>query len=473
MAKMQYFPIFLDLKQQDVLVVGGGSVGERKARLLLKAGARVHLVGRLLTRPLRDWAAQGRVTVLAGQYRTQQLDGKRLVFAATGDDGLNRRIFEDAEARSIPVNVVDDSASCRFISPAIVDRSPILVAICSGGTAPVLARRLKSAINALLPQGLGAIARAAAGLRELAKRRLPPRERRRFWERCLDTSHLHRWSTMPARRIHEEMRQALLGGFLKAPGRVYLVGAGPGRPELLTLRALQLLECADVILHDRLVPDEILELARRDAERIFVGKKAGKHYRTQGEIHRIMVEQARRGRIVVRLKGGDPFVFGRGGEELEALSSAGLEYEVVPGITAALGCAAYTGIPLTHRDHAQSVTFITGHTAGLRDAQAPVADWATIAGPGKTVVVYMGVRQAGRIKRELLNAGIERDFPLALVADGTRAGQQLIAGCVDELPALARRVDGNIPALLIIGQVTTLASNLGWFNQQPTVQAAA
>ena len=366
---MRYFPLFLDLHGQDVLVVGGGAVAERKIRLLLQAGARVHVTAPALNPTLRAWAAAGRLALVAERYDPRQLDGKRLVFAATDDPALNREVFGDAEDRRVPVNVVDDSARCRFISPAVVDRGPVQIAISTGGASPVLARLLRNRLESMLPAGLGHVAGAARQLRERVRRRLPAAARRGFWESVMTDANLTGWSALGPARIRREMGRAL-DAFrrrqrpaVRRDGRVFVVGAGPGHPDLLTVRALQVLGQADVILHDRLVPDAILERARRDAERIDVGKAAGAHRCEQREIERLMVSAARKGLTVVRLKGGDPFVFGRGGEEIEALRAAGVDYEVVPGITAATACAAYAGIPLTHRDHARVLTLLTGHAA--------------------------------------------------------------------------------------------------------------
>jgi uroporphyrin-III C-methyltransferase/precorrin-2 dehydrogenase/sirohydrochlorin ferrochelatase len=330
------------------------------------------------------------------------------------------------------------------------------------------------------------VAEAAQHLRDRARRLLPAAARRSFWESILGDANLIRWSGMEPGRVRGEMGRALgefrrknraatpVGG-APAQGRVYLVGAGPGHPDLLTLRALQVLGLADVILHDRLVPDAILDLARRDADRIDVGKAAGAHRCGQREIERRLVSEARKGRSVVRLKGGDPFVFGRGGEEVEALREAGVEYEVVPGITAATACAAYAGIPLTHRDHAQALILVTGHAAAGKP-EGPDArgiDWAGLAGPGRTVAVYMGVRQAARIRDELLAAGLGADFPAALVVNGSRDDQQVLGGTIERLPELAAATPAGAPGLLIIGQVAALGSNLCWLNERAAVAAAA
>ena len=386
---MRYLPVFMDLKRQAVLLVGGGKVAERKIRLLLRAGAVVHVVARHLTENVEAWKRSGEVIHIANSWQADQLDGMRLVYAATSDSRLNREVFAAAEKLGIAANVVDDPEFSRFISPAIVDRSPVQVAITTGGSAPVLARRIRGWIESLLPHGMGQ-SRAGRWLPEAAgEAQIAAGGKAGFLGDPVQqypTSGLEQRLRNP---ITADMESALGKSQLQnSGGKVYLVGAGPGRVDLLTLRALEVLGQADVVLHDRLVPEEILEMARRDAERIYVGKQAGNHHRSQREIHEILLNEAGKGRTVVRLKGGDPFVFGRGGEELELLRSHGVEYEVVPGITAATGCAAYSGIPLTHRDHAQVLTFVTGH---LSSSGAPDAiDWFAIAGPGRTTVIYMG-----------------------------------------------------------------------------------
>jgi uroporphyrin-III C-methyltransferase/precorrin-2 dehydrogenase/sirohydrochlorin ferrochelatase len=469
---MDYFPLFVKLEAQPVLVVGGGAVAERKIRLLLAAGAVVEVIAPTLNAAIDGWVSEGRIRRLGETYEPGLLEGKRLVFAATGDTGLNRRIFDDAEARGVLVNAVDDAKHCRFISPAVIERGPVQIAISTGGASPVLARWLRNRIEALLPDGLGRVAEAAHTLRARVKRRLPEPARKAFWEQALDEGRLLHWSGCSTVEIRAGLDR-LLQGFRRVnppEGRVYVVGAGPGNPDLLTVRALQVLGRADVILHDRLVPEAILDRARRDADRIYVGKAAGRHHCGQREIERRMIEEARRGRTVVRLKGGDPFVFGRGGEEIEALRRAGVDFEVIPGITAATACAAYAGIPLTHREHAQSLTLVTGHNAGS-DAVFP--NWAGLAGPGRTVVVYMGVRQAGRIRGELLDAGLAAELPVAIVVDGSREGQRVLTGTIDELARLAAAVPEGRPALLIIGQVAALGSTLSWFNDTAAVCAAA
>ena len=475
---MDYFPLFMDLREQPVLLVGAGSVAERKARLLLGAGAEVRVVARELNGQFDAWRREGSVRWLAQEWDQDILDEIRLVIAATPDRDLNLRVHAAAEARRVPVNVVDDRDLCRVIVPAIVDRSPVLVAISTGGTSPVLARRIRNWIERLLPQGIGRVAQSVGRAREHVKNRVAASLRRRFWEGFLTDRRIRDLSLEPDDAIMSQVLRELAaheaGREPVVAGRVSIVGAGPGRADLLTLRALHLLGAADVILHDRLVSDEVLDLARRDAERVDVGKRAGEHHRTQQQILELMLAEARKGRHVVRLKGGDPFIFGRGGEEIEFLRRHGIQYEVVPGVTAATGCAAFSGIPLTHREHAQCLSFVTGHEA-REDGESGVAgvDWAGIAGAGRTAVVYMGVRQAGAIREHLLRAGIDRNLPAALVVNGTLDRQRVFHGTVDTLPRLAGQVHGDEPGLLVIGQVAALGSNLAWFQPAAALQPAA
>jgi uroporphyrin-III C-methyltransferase/precorrin-2 dehydrogenase/sirohydrochlorin ferrochelatase len=357
------------------------------------------------------------------------------------------------------------------------------VAISTGGSSPVLARVIRGWIERLLPLGLGRVAAVAGALRNSVKHALPKSERRRFWEQLLQEKRLRSWSLQDEDQIGKQMLEVLASDpatdssaphqrDIKSSGKVFLVGAGPGRADLLTLRALHVLGQADVILHDQLVSEEILDLARRDADRIDVGKRAGDHHRSQQEIHQLMLHEASLGRTVVRLKGGDPFIFGRGGEELEFLRQHDVVYEVVPGISAALACAAYSGIPLTHRDHSAMLTLVTGHGAASGPQHESI-DWRTVVGEGRTLAIYMGLKQAGRIRSELLQAGIASDLPLALVANGSRDQQRVVHGTVNELHQLAIGMEAGAPTLLIIGQVAALGSTLSWFKNHPSLQAAA
>jgi uroporphyrin-III C-methyltransferase/precorrin-2 dehydrogenase/sirohydrochlorin ferrochelatase len=387
---------------------------------------------------------------------------------------VNRWIAALCEARSIPVNVVDDREASRFIVPAIIDRDPVLVAISTAGTSPVLARRLRERLEALIPKRIGEFALWLRSLRHAARRRLRDTDARRsFFESLVDGPAARRFVEGDARGA-QRMAQQLLASASNAPrtaGAVTLVGAGPGDPELLTLKALRALQDADVILHDRLVPPAVLDMARRDARRICVGKAAGRIGSTQAEINALLIENALAGWRVVRLKGGDPFIFGRGGEELEALRDAHIDFSVIPGITAAAGCAAYAGIPLTHRDHAHSVTFVAGH--GDADGQEP--DWRALAKPGITAVFYMGLARVEHIAARLMQHGAAAVLPAAVISQGTLADQRVITGTLDTIADGAARAGLESPALLVVGDVVSLHDSLAWFHsaQQPAVSRSA
>ena len=457
---MNYFPLFFDLRGQKVLVVGAGAVALRKVQQLERAQAAIIVVAPHATPALAQRAADGALELRLREFASEDLEGARLVIVASSRRAVNRWVASLAEARGIPVNVVDDLEASRVIVPAIVDRDPVIVAVSSAGTSPVLARRLRERLEALIPQRIGLWATWLAGMRAAARRRIPSADaRRRYFEMLVDGPAERRFvdgDERGARRI----AQRLMSSISAAPaGAVTLVGAGPGDPELLTLRALRALQDADVILHDRLVPAAVLDYARRDAERICVGKAAGGAGTSQTAINDLLIDHARRGRRVVRLKGGDPFIFGRGGEELEALARAGIAFSVVPGISAAIGCAAYAGIPLTHRDHAHSVSFVTGH------GEEP--DWASLARPRVTAVFYMGLARLEHIVARLMENGAPPGRPAALIAQGTTAEQQVIAATLGTIrtEATARRIES--PALLVVGEVAALHGSLAWFGQSP------
>ncbi len=464
---MDYLPIFCRLDNKPVLLVGGGEVAERKARLLLDAGAQLTVVAPDLDPELAELAANGSIEWLAGEFAPQQLTGKWLVVAATDRREVNALVYQSANMARIFANVVDDPKRSSFIMPSIIDRSPLMVAISSGGKAPVLARLLREKLEALLPQHLGAVAAFAGSLRDRVKTRFASMgERRRFWERLLGADRLGQALARGDHASTHQLADTLFAEESKAHGEVVLVGAGPGDPGLLTLHALRQMQQADVVVYDRLVSDEVMALVRRDAKRIFVGKQAGNHCVPQEGINQLLLEEAKKGQRVVRLKGGDPFIFGRGGEELETLVGTGVGFQVVPGITAASGCAAYAGIPLTHRDHAQSVRFVTAHgKGGARDL-----DWPLLAKDRQTLVFYMGLSSCATIREQLLAHGKASNTPVALIERGTQPCQRVIRGTLDELPALAVGVES--PALIMVGSVVTLADQLAWFGQGGATDAA-
>ncbi len=456
---MDYLPLFADLRQRPVLVVGGGDVAARKIHLLLSAGAQVRVVARRLVPELEQQAQSNVIRWLGQEFSAEMLEGVFLAIAATDDAAVNNDVYQAAEKRRIWVNVVDCQPLCSFIFPSIVDRSPLTVAISSGGKAPVLARILREKLESLLPAFLGPMAEIAGAWRERVKQHIPAISgRRRFWERALDGRFAHLVAQGQLAHAEEALQQALAGDAGHG-GEVALVGAGPGDSGLMTLRGLQLMQQADVVLFDNLVSQEILDLVRRDAERIGVGKRCGAHSMPQEEINRLLIHHARQGKRVVRLKGGDPFIFGRGGEELQAVAAAGIPFQVVPGVTAAAGAAAYAGIPLTHRDYAQSVTFITGHQR--QDGEPP--DWPALARGHQTLAIYMGVVNAAHISRQLIKHGRSPLTPVAVIGRGTRPDQQVFTGTLDRLDALAQQAPA--PALLVIGEVVSLHDEIAWFGQ--------
>ncbi|MCJ2365963.1 siroheme synthase CysG [Aeromonas dhakensis] len=464
---MDYLPIFCRLDNKPVLLVGGGEVAERKARLLLDAGAQLTVVAPELDPELAELAANGSIEWLAGEFAPAQLTGKWLVVAATDRREVNALVYQSANQARIFSNVVDDPKRSSFIMPSIIDRSPLMVAISSGGKAPVLARLLREKLEAMLPQHLGAVAAFAGSLRDRVKTRFASMgERRRFWERLLGADRLGQALARGDRASVHQLADNLFADESHTGGEVVLVGAGPGDPGLLTLHALRQMQQADVVVYDRLVSDEVMALVRRDAKRIFVGKQAGNHCVPQEGINQLLLEEAKKGLRVVRLKGGDPFIFGRGGEELETLVGSGIGFQVVPGITAASGCAAYAGIPLTHRDHAQSVRFVTAHGKG----GAQDLDWPLLAKDKQTLVFYMGLSSCGVIREQLLAHGKGGDTPVALIERGTQPSQRVICGTLDQLPALAIGVES--PALIMVGSVVTLADSLAWFGQGAATERA-
>lgn len=454
---MDYFPLFCRLQGRRCLLVGAGDVAERKARLLLDAGADLWVGAIDFSPAFRQWAEQKAVTLLPGHFDPAWLTGSWLVVAATNDDAVNQKVAEAAEKQQIFCNLVDAPQQASAIMPSIVDRSPLMVAVSSGGRAPVLARLLREKLEAMLPQHLGQLAQRAGTLRARVKKQFSSlNARRHFWERFFNSERLAQTLANGDSKRAEQITDTLFNADLSQQGDVALVGAGPGDAGLLTLKGLQLIQQADVIVYDRLVSDEILNLVRRDAERIFVGKRAGHHCVPQEEINQLLCEQALRGKRVVRLKGGDPFIFGRGGEELEALAQLQIPFSVVPGITAASGCAAYSGIPLTHRDHAQSVRLVTGHVQ-----KTGTLAWQTLAAEQQTLVFYMGLAQAGEIQQQLMKHGMRSDMPVALVENGTSTRQRVVTGTLIELETLAGQVTS--PSLMIIGSVVSLRDSLRWF----------
>ena len=465
-ASTKLYPVFADLRGRSVLVVGGGGVAHRKVEALLEAGAQVLVGAPRLEATLAGWAAEGRIAHLAGDFDPSWLDDAWLAIAATDDAQVNRAVAAAAQARRVWANVVDDAELSRFHVPARVERGPLQIAISSGGGAPMLARLVREQLEKQFDASFGLLAQLLARHRDRIRVRWPDLGARRgAYARLLSgplQALLRKGRHLAAER---EFDAALKHGTQTThrAGSVALVGAGPGDAGLLTLCALRLLNEADVILHDRLASDEVLQLARRDAERIEVGKQAGDHRTTQEQINALLVEHAQAGKRVVRLKGGDPFVFGRGGEELEVLRAHGIDYEVVPGITAAIACAAYAGVPLTHRDHAQSLRLVTAHCKASLDT----LDWVALAQERQTLAVYMGVAMLDVLRDRLIAHGRDAATPFALIENGSRADQRVVTGPLSELAERAHAHHVQSPALLIVGEVAAFADTLHWFGVPP------
>ncbi|WEJ74458.1 siroheme synthase CysG [Pseudomonas sp. PSE14] len=460
---MDFLPLFHILRGRRALLVGGGDVALRKARLLSDAGAVLRVVAPEVHSELRELVEQGQGDLLLRPYASGDLQDCVLAIAATDDEALNAQVSLDANERGVPVNVVDAPALCSVIFPAIVDRSPLVVAVSSGGDAPVLARLLRAKLETWIPATYGQLAGLASRFRERVKQHLPDlQQRRKFWEEVFQGPVAERMLSGQPNEAERLLADKLDSPQPESRGEVYLVGAGPGDPDLLTFRALRLMQQADVVLYDRLVAPAILELCRRDADRLYVGKRRADHAVPQDEINRQLVELALQGKRVLRLKGGDPFIFGRGGEEIDELAANGIPFQVVPGITAASGCAAYAGIPLTHRDYAQSVRFVTGH---LKDGTTDLP-WGDLVAPGQTLVFYMGLVGLPVICEQLVRHGRSADTPAALVQQGTTVHQRVFTGTLADLPALVAEHEVHAPTLVIVGEVVQLRDKLAWFEGQ-------
>ncbi len=466
---MDFLPIFLNLKNRPCLVVGGGEVAARKAALLLQAGADVMVVAPELGRTLQQFQQEGRISYRKGEFAPDDVTPHCAVIIAATDRGeVNRQISQLAQARSIPVNVVDHPELCSFIMPSIIDRSPVVVAVSTGGASPVLARLLRARLESAIPSAYGRLAAFAERFRRKVKARFDNvNDRRMFWEKILQGTVAEMVFTGQEEAAAEALERELASTSPTAMGEVYLVGGGPGDPDLLTFRAVRLMQQADVVVYDRLVAPAVLELTRRDAERIYVGKERDNHAVPQEEINKLLVRLAKEGKRVLRLKGGDPFIFGRGGEEIDTLMEEGVPFQVVPGITAASGCAAYSGIPLTHRDYAQACVFVTGH---LKDGSTNL-NWEMLAQPNQTVVFYMGIKGAPVICSQLIKHGVAPDMPVALVQQGTTPQQRVHIGTLATLPEIVRTRDIRPPTLIIVGNVVKLHEKLSWF--QPTGEVSA
>ena len=461
---MDYFPVFVKLKDQECLVVGAGEIAARKIELLARANANITVLAEQFSPQVKSLQDAYQLTFIQKRFAPADLRHYRLVVSATNHKETNILVAKAANEQNILVNVVDDPELCSFIFPAIIDRSPIIAAVSSGGAAPVLARLLRAKIETIIPPAYGHLAKLAEKFRADVKAHIKvPAQRRIFWENVFQGPIAELVFAGNERAAKEHLQQSLIQqkDTLKQ-GEVYLVGAGPGAPDLLTFRALRLMQQADVIVYDNLVSPEVLDLARRDSEKIYVGKERQKHTLAQDSINTLLADLAMEGKRVVRLKGGDPFIFGRGGEEIETLMQQGINFQVVPGITAASGCASYAGIPLTHRDYAQSCTFVTGH---LKDDTINL-NWAQLAAPNQTIVIYMGLVGLEKICQSLIAHGSPSDLPIALIQQGTTRQQRVITGTLATMPVIIAGLTIKPPTLIIIGTVVTLHDKLSWYHCQ-------
>lgn len=463
---MDFFPIFLDLENRDCLVVGGGRVAARKVSLLLRAGAKVQVIAPELCDELGRLANIRRIAHLRREFENADVNHKVLIIAATNQQAVNRRVSELAKRDNIPVNVVDQPDLCSFIMPSIIDRSPVQVAVSTGGRSPVLARLLRARLESYVPAAYGRLAKLVESFRDRVKQRFSRMEQRRqFWENALQGEVAELLFAGREDMARDQLERALVNTENEPHpiGEVYLIGAGPGDPDLLTFRALRLLQMADVVVYDRLVAPPILDLARREAERIYVGKQRDDHALSQENINQLLVRLAKEGKRVVRLKGGDPFIFGRGGEEIATLMENGVIFQVVPGITAASGCATYSGIPLTHRDYAQSVVFATGH---LQDGTVDL-NWKALAHANQTIVFYMGLHGVGIVSEQLVAHGLPADTPVGLIQQGTTQNQRVVITRLDKLEQTVKEEALKPPTIIIVGRVVELHKTLNWFKPLP------
>jgi len=464
---MKYFPLFLDIDSRQCLVIGGGKVAIRKVKSLLRSGAKVTLISPKINSDLQQLAEAKSIHILQREYEKTDLVRAFLVIAATNNTEVNKQIASQANDANILVNVADNPNFGSFIFPSVVDRSPVTVAISTGGASPVFARQLRMRLESMIPKSSGALASITEEYREKVKQTFNKIEQRKeFWETALNgvfAEYIYAGNEIQARQWLDNQ---LAKGESQAIGEVYLVGAGPGDPDLLTYKAVRLMQQADVMVYDRLVSKAILDMANKNAERLYVGKEKSNHAVPQNNINQILVDLAKQGKRVLRLKGGDPFIFGRGGEEIEKLTENNIPFQVVPAVTAASGCSAYAGIPLTHRDYAQSVTFATGH---LRDGTVNL-NWEQLTQKNHTIVFYMGLTGISVISEKLQEHGMSADMPAALVEQGTTYNQRVHIGTIASLPQLVKDSAVRAPTLTIIGEVVKLHDKLSWYEPDRHVQ---
>ena len=461
---MSYFPVFLDINNKSCLVVGAGNIAARKIELLAKAGASVKVVAIDIGSTVKSLIAEFNYECEQREFQESDIDGMSLVISATDNNALNRRISEIAQSKQIPVNVVDSPHLCSFITPSMIDRSPVQIAISTGGSSPVLARHIRTRLESTIPSSYGELAGLFSKYRESVQRAFPDVDkRRRFWESIVEGPVAENVFSGRMEKAKESL-EALITKSNSIPefkGEVYLVGAGPGDPDLLTFKALRLMQKCDVVVYDRLVSKPILELVRRDAEKIYAGKASSNHSLSQENINQLLIRLAKQGKSVLRLKGGDPFIFGRGGEEINELIDENIDFQIVPGITAASGCATYAGIPLTHRDYSQACIFVTGH----RKNNTEELNWEMLSHANQTVVFYMGLDNVERICTSLKAHGRDQSTPAALIEKGTTSEQRVFIGDLNSLPAMVDQNAVRAPTLIIVGEVVELHHKLSWYKQ--------
>ena len=465
---MKHFPVFLDLKNRPCVVIGGGSVAARKVKNLLNVDAQIIVISPQITDELSTLVKRGKINLIQREVEASDIARAFLVVAATDDKAVNATIAEQANNANTLVNVADDASLCSFIFPSVLDRSPVTIAVSTGGASPVLARQLRMKLETMIPSACGRLAAITEEYREKVKQHFPRQEQRKtFWENAIKgpfAELVYAGQDDSARKLLDELLQK--GQDENPVGEVYLVGAGPGDPDLLTFKAVRLMQQADVMVYDRLVSKPILDMANKKAERLYVGKEKDNHAVPQDKINDLLVELALQGKRVLRLKGGDPFIFGRGGEEIEKLAENNIPFQVVPAVTAASGCSAYAGIPLTHRDYAQSVTFATGH---LKDGSINL-NWDQLTQKNHTIVFYMGLTGMSVISEQLQAHGMSGDMPAALVEQGTTRNQRVHIGTVASLPQLIIDAGVRAPTLTIIGEVVKLHDKLHWYQPERHVQ---
>jgi uroporphyrin-III C-methyltransferase/precorrin-2 dehydrogenase/sirohydrochlorin ferrochelatase len=461
-------PLFVDIKDKPCLLVGGGKIAARKLKMLCKAQASITVVAPDICDEISELSALYRMDISLREFKDTDIDEQRLVIAATNNSDLNNRVSELAKLNNIFVNVASDFSEGDVVLPSVIHRDPIQIAITTGGASPVLARILRANLERCTPAAYGALANLVEDYRSEVNDMIPEEnQRRRFWEEVLQGPIAEMvfagQLTVAKDTLVKKIQQKDFS--TQKIGEVYLVGAGPGDPDLLTFRALRLMQQADAVVYDRLVSDQIMELVRKDAEKIYAGKRRADHAIQQESINQLLVRLAKQGKRVLRLKGGDPFIFGRGGEEIETLMEEGIHFQVVPGITAASGCAAYSGIPLTHRDHAQACIFVTGH---LRDGTVNL-NWKMLAHTNQTIVFYMGLHGLKIICEELIKHGMHADTPAALVTKGTTPDQRVLIGNLDSLPSLVGKNEVHGPTLIIVGSVVELHNKLHWYRTEAEI----